>query len=217
MFGILLNYIRGMKDRLFWSVDREQIEEVYERRNESMIQIISADSNKNEELEVIDGTRNIIICTKEDEHIIRTNNDGTFDLIANQNYSLSGKRIFGDNVLFDYRPKLKMSIPKGIKLDFECPYDNQVVTHIYKNFDKIQTGLNAIDDVTIYNRMHFDIYVDSTRFVQCNKTFSFPLGCSILTFYFAYILIGEQTNFENKIYWIKNNEAFENFKEYYSK
>jgi hypothetical protein len=220
MFHYLLKSLKGLADRVLTNCvylpDEEEYEDLSYWRKKDMLTVID-ENTPPDEFEVIDATKSIVMVVKSDGHFIRSKEDGSFDLVADQNYSLNGARVVGNFIEFPYKPRIKMTIPKGLKIHFDSPFDNQTINKIYTDFDVQckEEERNIVASYIMYNKMHFYLHLDNTRVMTLSKPFSYPLGTPILNFHFQYIYVAEELPTYNKIYLVKNDEVFNNFENYY--
>ena len=97
--------------------------------------------------ENIDIRKNIILCTPSNVNLFKQNIDGTFSLNLDRDENLSASKVTRDGTvsILEYFPKIKMSVPQGIKLSIDSP------SFQFGFFDKIYPSckmfyLGAIDE-----------------------------------------------------------------------
>jgi len=169
--------------------------------------------------------KNIFICTRSNERLIRQNIDGTLSLILNRDENLStGKSAFGGSMsVFEYWPQIKMSIPQGIKIHIDDPsFSFNFFDKIYpdckmfyesnKETDSKSTSFNELPPHFIMTDFYITFYIDLHRLKNINKTFLLKKGQSI-----ANIFLSELPHFRDyggeleNIYLIMNDEIFKTF------
>ena len=173
-------------------------------------------------IEHINVEKNIVICSKSNENVIRQNFDGTLNLYLNrdENLSIGKSAISGSMSVFDLYPQIKMSIPQGIRID--------IVPPIFRScfFDKIYTDCKIFHDKDAPLRpdmgfpelpSHFimqdfiiTFYIDVVRLREINKTFLLKKGQPLADIVFTELMHYQNTNF-TEVYLIQDTEIYETF------
>lgn len=169
--------------------------------------------------------KNIFICTRSNERLIRQNIDGTLSLILNRDENLStGKSAFGGSMsVFEYWPQIKMCIPQGLKIHIDYPsFSFNFFDKIYpdckmyypgdKVSDSKTTAFNELPSHFIMTDFYITFYIDLHRLKDINKTFLLKKGQSIANIFFNQLphFIDYGAELET-IYLIMNDEIFETF------
>jgi hypothetical protein len=219
MLNYILQGIKGLHNRIFeynFELEEDEPENLSYWRKEDMLHMID-ENTPPDEFEIINPEKDIIISVPTNNNFIQSRPDGTFNITTDRDYALTQCRVFGNSVAFNFNPKMKMSTPKGIKVVFDTPIDNQICDKMYLDFDVSYKDQERfiVAKSTIYNRLNFTVLLDNNRILALKKTFSLLLGTPLVNFYFTYLFIGEQIASYNKIYLIKNTDVFEKFDQYY--
>lgn len=169
--------------------------------------------------------KNIFICTRSNERLIRQNIDGTLSLILNRDENLStGKSAFsGSMSVFEYWPQIKIAIPQGLKIHIDDPsFSFNFFDKIYpdckmyypenKESDSKTVSFNELPSHFIMTDFYITFYIDLHRLRDINKTFLLKKGQSIATIFFSELPHFRQYGAElENTYLIMDDEIFNTF------
>lgn len=165
------------------------------------------DSIFSETINNINTSENIIVSTSTSKHI-------TFDstrrvtFIATDNIAITQCSTVGEFALFEYKPKVKISHPIGVDMDFKSPYNVYYYNNIYTMND-----IYFNESSVLYNRINAIIYVDRAIFKRFKKPLAINKGDKLLSLNFSYnIQINETIK---NIYCINDNFVYENFLDHF--
>lgn len=193
-----------------------------------MLEIIHHTEDLDEKLEDINVDNDIIICSLENETVIRQNIDGTFSLVLNHDENLSSCKSAhnGKMAIVEYYPTLKISIPQGYKIQIDDPsFGFCFFDKIYPDCEilfpdednKINEDINAADlpftdlpNRFIFHKFKFTFYIDLQRMADINKTMFLKKGQTVANIFFT-MLPHYNQEISPKLYLIKNNEVYNQF------
>lgn len=191
-------------------------------KGKNMYKIIKSSEDITEFIDNVNIGKNIILCSRENETLIRQNIDGTFSLILNRDENLSMGKTTQDGRMsvIEYKPMIKMCIPQGIKIDigdppFGFPYFSKTYseckTFYPDNKEKDSTATGFIELPANYYLIDFTFifHIDIQRLRQASKTFLVKKGQSVCNIAFLNLLHLSQA-IDNVIY-VKNTEVFHTF------
>lgn len=161
----------------------------------------------------------IIIGIPEDfrNNIIEIDNCDIFGLLLSNDINLShaGSIVSSSIISVNYKVKMKLSIPIGVRLNIEEPISGKLhnmFLKIYNTYDVVTYCYdNNIPSRFIYENIELLLYVDMVRLK--NKELSIlPKNEMIATMYFNWYL-QTKVNFPliDQIYIIRDDHVYENF------
>ena len=168
---------------------------------------------------LFDVNEDIIIVSPNEYRYLNRNEFGKLDILTNRKLDISNCEIVNGYGLLKFRPKIKILVPKGVSLTFECPYKHNYIFKIYDdNSVTTRYSINKnIPDYYLYTDLNFSLYVDLVRLRKLKKVMTIDFGTPIITMNFQHMyFIGsnEYTNINN-VYWIRNDEFIKNFESTY--
>ncbi len=189
-----------------------------------MLSIINKNNYDVDQFSSLNLSENILICSPEVEcDYITSNLDGSFSLKINHDDNLAGKKIFNNHnnlISVKYKPKIKITFPKGILPVFYEPNNIDFFYKIYRKFNTYQYFINEynnlirtdLPNVIIYQDFDLDIIIDINKYREYNTTLQLKKGQKILDFMFKFIYFpGTAKKLEIKgIYWYQHNEIYNN-------
>lgn len=177
-----------------------------------------------ETAEKINLRKNVILCTPSNVDIFKQNIDGTFSLTLDRDENLSATQVLRDGTVgvLDYYPKVKMSIPQGIKISIDSPsFQFCFFDKIYPSCEMFYQG--AIDeDVTEKNDIlppylimadfKITFHIDLRRLRETRGSFLLKKEQNVANLYFAELPhFRENGQVLEKIIYFRNTELFETF------
>jgi hypothetical protein len=171
-------------------------------------------------LQKIDRKNNIILCVPPTDHcVLESNQPDILSVILTQELNLSNAETISQNVVsINYKPRLKLSVPAGIKMNMiETESGNLVgiFDKIYKSMDEYVNLLNdkITPSHTIYENLALTLYIDVIQLRKKLSSIYIKKNQSILDIYFSwYIQTNIPTpNIEN-VYLIKDLYIFQEFR-----
>ena len=160
---------------------------------------------------------NIIICTPSEEAVIKRTIDGSLSLINVMDINLSGvKTLISGLSVVSFMPKVKVLVPRGLKVSFnnplKTPYHNKLYTHV----DVVQREVDVDDRIPeylIYQGLRFEIYIDVDQLKKYNKTIVIKKGTEMVDLEFRPIYYIGATNFPNidGTWLLQNTELYNTF------
>jgi hypothetical protein len=194
-------------------------------KGKNMYKVVKSLEDTDEPIEDVELRRNIIMCSRENETLVRQNVDGSFSLILNRDENLSaGKSALDGNMsVVEYWPMLKMCIPQGLKINvddpsFGFPYFDKIYPECKMLFpddkekDSKSVGFMDLPPHYYLTEFKFTFHIDVHRLRAINKTFLIKKGQSIANIFFV-----ELPHFRNfggeidDIIYIKHDEIFKTF------
>jgi hypothetical protein len=181
------------------------------RRNLRQIIPIKTDSSffDPEQIADIDLSRNIVLCVLESNKNILIEDYAIYLLNQTDILFHNQKLLMDNNIIINYNPFIKWSIPKGIELVVKEPIKKQsVFNNIFINYISYDKLLN--NDLANVN---FTIYINKDRSKGLTKISS---GEKLLEVNYFYKLITNEEMVDN-IYIIQNNYAYQEFNLHFNK
>lgn len=181
---------------------------------ENMFEIIEKDNTQ--DIQKIDPSTNIIMCTRDDSDIIKMNPDGTLSVITELPINLSGNRLLINSFsVLNFNPYIKISCPRGIKLDFGPPFETTYINTVYPSIDMkmICEEGEEIPSYLRYDKINFTMYVDMDQIKRTVGVIVIKAKSRLVNFSFTPIYYIGCHTFPNidKVYWIKSTEIFDGF------
>lgn len=161
-----------------------------------------------EKFSKIDKLRNIIICTPIDKNYISKNPDSTISILNDFDLNFADKKIMGKIVTKDLYPRIRLSVPYGIKLDFESEKNKPFIQNTYEDHEIFYNN-----EIAIYKKLHFIVDINLDLMRKYHKKLVISKDDSILYMNFIYTFYKNFKTIDN-IYHIKNNYIFEKFVEH---
>jgi hypothetical protein len=194
-------------------------------KGKNMYKVVKSLEEIDEPIENVDIRKNIIICSRENDTLIRQNIDGTFSLILNRDENLSaGKSAMQGNMsVVEYAPVLKMCIPQGLKINvddpsFEFCYFDKIYPEckIFYPEEKVKdsrsVGFSTLPSNYFLTDFKFTFHIDVHRLRDISRTFLLKKGQGIASMYFIELPHFKQYGGElEDIIYIKNDEVFKTF------
>ena len=206
-------------------LDLNKKDRIYEKGQTNMLIRAESIEDITDNVENINLRKNIILCSPSQFNIFRQNIDGTISLNLDRDENLSATKVTRDGTIsiLDYFPKVKMSIPQGIKLNIDSPsFQFCFFDKIYPSCDMFHQG--AIDEDSkgktflelpayiIMTKFRITFHIDLKRLRETHGSFLLKKGQSVANLYFIELPHFKKNceAIENIIYF-RNTELFETF------
>lgn len=186
-----------------------------ERNNMDAFNIIEDEFQPDMVNSVFDPKSNIILVTPNDYRYLKRNKFGNIDILTDKKLNISNCEIINHSAVLTFRPKLKILIPRGIKLDCMSSTENNYLSHYFLNYDLFaRYGQNEkIPDYYIYTNLRFTLYIDLKRLRSIKNVMTIGFGETLINMSFSptyFIGCPDVTNVDN-VYWVRNDEFMEQF------
>ena len=157
----------------------------------------------------------IIIACPNGYRYLKRNKLGGIDILTDKKLDVSNCQMVNDCGILNFRPKVKILVPKGIDLKFESPINSNYHFHLYNDSEiTARYSINkVIPDYYLYTNLNFSIYVDLKRLRKVKKVMTIDFGEPIITmsFYPKYFIGSSEFIEIRNVYWVRNDEFIKNF------
>lgn len=161
-------------------------------------------------------SENIIISLPEKQNNIIREKDGSIIIKSTSDLELSGARVLFNSILVkEIRMHFKMSVPKGLRLQYGIPFDSSYINNFYieSTVQKRSNDDDGIPEYLTYQNFTVTFHIDLNQLKKVNKTAYIKKGTPLLNIAFMPIYyVGSMTfpNIQNT-YLINNDEVFKTF------
>ena len=168
--------------------------------------------------ELIDPTTNIVLVTPSDDKSIKRTIDGSLSIVAVNGINLSScKTLINSLSVLPIVPRLKVIVPRGIRLDFETPVTSSYYNKIYKyiKIEQRANDENETPEYMIYHDLSFTIHIDLAQLKIVNKVINIKPDTELIDLKFSPVYYIGSPNFPNieQTVLIKNTEVFSKLEE----
>jgi hypothetical protein len=199
---------------------------VYKKGQNNMFIRATTIEEVSERAENISLEKNIILCTPSHLSIFKQNRDGTISLNLDRDENLSATKVTRDGTvaILDYIPKIKMSIPQGIKLNIDSPsFQFCFFDKIYPSCEMYYQGVitedpqarRTPDELPPYISLadfKITFHIDLTRLRQSRGSFVLKKGQSVANLYFVELPhFRDNGEVLEKIIYFRNTEIYDTF------
>jgi hypothetical protein len=171
----------------------------------------------------LDPKESIIFSMPSDNNILfKRNITGSISLCCTENINLTNKKIINNAFIGLVQViNLKISVPRGVMINFKTPSNNAYFENIYSKYDT--SVINDVSDPRediytnmIYTNFKFSLYINLEKFKKENKTIMIKKGSPFCEIYFTPIYfigsIEPLTNITNSCL-IQDPEIYKTFED----
>jgi len=164
---------------------------------------------------MFDVNNNIIMACPNGYRYLRRNKFGKIDILTDRKLDVSNCEIINECGVLNFRPKVKILVPKGVGLKFEAPFESSYHYHLYSDCDvTARYSVNKeIPDYHLYTNLRFSVYIDLKRLRRIKNVMTIVFGEPIVTmnFYPMYFIGNTEFAHIGDTYWVRNDEFVKNF------